>query len=398
MNKEEKFDYELLVKHILKQINMCLCDYITQNTDNRLISYGLYNGKFGLLLYLATYNKYYPDDKTGKVIDLFADRLISEWSENPYNYTYCSGISGILDMFSYMNEKQIYPVDLKDVLPSLENYIANRMIDDMERGKYDFLHEALGAAYCLIEKESKLKHIEKFIFLLEKCAEKECDGIYKWKFFDITDNRFKYNIGLAHGMSSIVVFLSEAYKRGICRENVESLLLSTLAFILAQKFKNKNSNLSMFPHLSKEDDGKESRLGWCYGDLGIAIALWKAGNSLNIDEYRNIAVNIVENSMKRMDLNANMVIDAGICHGTSGIAMMFQYYFEEMKLNKASVLRDYWFLETIKMICSDNNDIDILTMCKNGEYSLLTGISGIGLVLLSSITQDFSWKKLFLLR
>jgi lantibiotic modifying enzyme len=397
MNIDKKINNELPVWNILNKINIHLCNYISmENEIKNSGSYGIYNGHFGLLLYLAIYNKHFPDKKLGKLIDSFADRLISEWSENPYNYTYCSGMSGIMDMFSYMNEKKIYSVDLKAVLPPLENYMANRMIDDIMKGKYDFLHGAMGAAYYLMNENRKISYIEQFISYLEECAEKD-DGVYKWKFFDMTDTQFKYNIGLAHGMSSIVIFLSEAYNKNICKDLIRQLLPGAVSFILEQKYNFETRNYSLFPSLSKEDETTESRLGWCYGDLGIAVALWKAGNCLNISEYESIAVDIVENTMNRTNLEANMIRDAGICHGTAGLVMMFQYFGEKMKWDKALNLKDYWLLETLKKICPYNEDIDISTACENNEYSLLTGISGIGLVLLSSAIQDFTWKKLFLL-
>ncbi|MDR2407696.1 MAG: hypothetical protein LBE13_06260, partial [Bacteroidales bacterium] len=359
VRNEDKSNYNMTVNLILQQINKCLFDYISKKNEiKRLKSLGIYNGEFGLLLYMALYNKYFPEPKFKNDMDLFVEYLLEEWSENPDCYTYCSGTSGILDMLSYLNENDIYHIDLCDVQDYLENYIANRMIKDINEGQYDFLHGALGPANYLLNKNTKLDYVEKFIHLLKKCSIK--DGkIYKWLFFDPVSNKKVYNIALSHGMSSIVIFLSDAYRHDICRNEVSELLLGCSRFILNQKFDIISENRSMFPPMSKEDDITSSRLGWCYGDLGIAVALWEMGESMNLKEYKNWAICIVENTMGRTDLNANMIRDAGICHGTAGVAMMFQYCREKMNLDKALILRDYWLSETIKMIPLNNQRLII---------------------------------------
>ncbi|MDR3141668.1 MAG: hypothetical protein LBU37_08095 [Tannerellaceae bacterium] len=372
-------------------------EYILNKDIKRLASLGLYNGEFGVFLYLSLYNKVFPDAIIENINSTYTEQIIQQWSDYPDNHTYCSGTSGILDMLYYLEEKNIYHIDLTEAIDYMENSIANKMIQDISEGNYDFLHGALGPASYLLNRNSKLDYVENFIYLLYKYSAKG-NGMHKWPFFDEIGGNKTYNISLSHGISSIVLFLTEAYRKNIAIEKVTELLFGSISYILDQKFDSVTDNLSMFPSFSKENDTMPSRLGWCYGDLRIAVALWKAGESLKQDDYKKWAIRIVENALSRINLASNLVYDAGICHGTTGIAIIFQHYWEEMKLDKILTIRDYWIHETVKMIPFVNHQkLELSQWCLN-SYNLLMGISGIGLVLLSFITRDFSWKRLFLLR
>ncbi len=385
-----------LLHSILNQINECLIDYILKTKEiKRLDSFGLYNGEFGLFLYLVLYNKRFPDSFLEEKIELFVDQLLFKWTEYPDSYTYCMGTSGVLDLIYYLNENDIYQIDLNDGVDYLEDYIAKIMIADLSEGKYDFLHESLGPANYLLNKNTKLDYVEKFIDILYENSIKG-NGSCKWPFLDILSGKLTYNISMSHGISSIIIFLAKAYKKNIRREKVYELLLGSSSYILSQKLDVISSNLSIYPSISKKDGYSPSRLGWCYGDLGIAVALWTAGEIIATNKFLDEAIYIVEKSFLRKDLSSNMIQDAGICHGSAGVSMMFQFFWEKMKIKDALILRDYWLSETINMIPPNNQKLMISDWCNN-SYDLLMGISGIGLMLLSSITNDYSWKRLFLL-
>ena len=387
---------ELSIHSVLSKITQSLIDYTLKKKEvKRLNSFGLHNGEFGLFLYLVLYNKKYPNRFIEEKIEKFVDELLFEWIEHPDCYTYCMGTSGILDLIHYCNYKSIYQIDMGGSVDFLEDYISRMMIEDINKGDYDFLHASLGPANYLLDKGVKLDFIEEFIDLLFDKSIKQ-NGMFKWSFFDIISKKITYNICLSHGMSSIIIFLSKAYKRNIRREKVYELMLGSIKYILSQKLDTTSDNLSIFPSISKDHNCSSSRLGWCYGDLGIAAALWNAGEAIASKHYCDIAIAIVQNAFNRKDLNINMIQDAGICHGAAGVTMMFQYFWEKMKLDEALILRNYWLSKTINMIPFDNGKLVISKWCNN-SYDLLMGASGVGLVLLSSVTDDYSWKKFFML-
>jgi hypothetical protein len=65
-----------------------------------------------------------------------------------------------------------------------------------------------------------------------------------------------------------------------------------------------------------------SRLAWCYGDLGAAAVLWRAGLALNDDIATVAALRALHAASSRPPTRSG-VQDAGLCHGTAGVALLF---------------------------------------------------------------------------
>jgi lantibiotic modifying enzyme len=210
-----------------------------------------------------------------------------------------------------------------------------------------------------------------------------------------------YNLGMAHGMGSIIGFLLkliEYQKYGIF---AKELLLKIILF-----YKN-NTNPSTYrsvfaPWISPDSDSKiESSLAWCYGDLGISLVLYKAGVLLNDIELTNLALNSLVKSGYRKDKTFDNINDACFCHGTSGICHIYNRMYQQTNLTVFKDLAIYWLEETLKMgqkagqfagfqfIHTEN---DIL------NFSLLNGLSGVGLSLLSIIdSTEPKWDECIML-
>ena len=119
-----------------------------------------------------------------------------------------------------------------------------------------------------------------------------------------------YNISLSHGMSSIAAFLIRLYQLNFETERVVKLITQTITYILDQITYTEGSE-SYFPSYSRESNAGNfnSRLGWCYGDLGIAHVLWQAAVSLKIKEWEDTAIQILLHNSNRRDLQKNDIID-----------------------------------------------------------------------------------------
>jgi hypothetical protein len=95
------------------------------------------------------------------------------------------------------------------------------------------------------------------------------------------------------------------------------------------------------------------------------------------------------------------VFDAGICHGSAGIAMIYRRMFIDTKLDFFSCATKYWLNQTSNFSVFDDGLAGFKTCTGNNwenDYSLLTGISGIGLLFLSYLREDQQyWDEIFLL-
>jgi lantibiotic modifying enzyme len=99
-----------------------------------------------------------------------------------------------------------------------------------------------------------------------------------------------------------------------------------------------------------------------------------------------------------------MVRDAGICHGTAGIAHIFNRLYRTTKQYRFQEAANYWCLETLKMSKFEDGFAGYKTW-HTEEYggwqpcnNLLEGIAGIGLSLLSFVMpEDPAWDECLLL-
>jgi lantibiotic modifying enzyme len=150
--------------------------------------------------------------------------------------------------------------------------------------------------------------------------------------------------------------------------------------------------------LDNGDPIYKSRLAWCYGDLGVAAALWQAGKVTENCSWMNKALDIYRFSANRISLQDAMVNDAEICHGTAGIAMMFSYMYRQTGDPTLMTARNYWVGQTLKMSKFTDGlagykkfTLDDDKNVKWEEsFSILEGIAGIGLMLLSGHSSKSS--------
>jgi lantibiotic modifying enzyme len=213
-----------------------------------------------------------------------------------------------------------------------------------------------------------------------------------------------YNISLSHGIASVIVFLSKVYSLGFSKEKVYGLLDGTVNYLLSQQLDSRKFN-SCFPNFDiKSAKPFNSRLSWCYGDLGIGISLFQASLATKNKKLEEKTINLLLHSTKRKDLDENLVKDAGLCHGTAGIAHIYNRMYQYTHNEKFKDSACYWFDETLKMAYYRNG----LAGYKAGrpekqggaknEAGFLEGIAGIGLALISAISNiEPTWDECLLL-
>lgn len=378
----------------LEQIATCVYDKVERQEDRGL---GLFDGEFGVLLFLFYYQKYFKDSKNVNFTYDYAERLIGKIDIN--RCTYSGGVAGILCLFHHLRKNDFVDIDASGVKSDVASLLGNMMRKNNDIRFYDFMHGALGMGLYFMQ-SGEDEYTSEMINHLYRAAIVDSDNGYcKWK---MTLNGTEgYDISLSHGLSSIIVYLSRAIKVGIEVEKASELLVGAADYILSQEMNFKQAGFH-FPGFSERFSlQKKDRLAWCYGDLGIAVSLWQAGQVMGNDIWKSKALEVFKDAMQRADDPYNGVLDAGICHGSAGIAMMYRRMYLESKEDIFLKNGDYWISRTIAFAQFQ----DGLAGYKNRtiesfdcNYSLLSGVSGIGLVLLSYLTNDSqSWDELFLL-
>jgi len=106
---------------------------------------------------------------------------------------------------------------------------------------------------------------------------------------------------------------------------------------------------------------------------------------------------------QRRDLKDNYVMDACFCHGTSGIAHVFNRMWRETGMDECKHAAAYWIEQTLDMAKFTDGLAGYKTwqggvLGYETRYGLLEGIAGIGLVLLSYYYEiEPTWDECLLL-
>jgi len=395
---------ESLVRQKVDTIAECIFSKI-QNVENH--SFGLYSGEFGLLLFLMYYSKY-SSKKKNKLLENYTAKLFEQFIKKVKLHTFCNGFSGILYLFEFLHENDFIDMDVSSTQPALDNYLVTSMRHNISVNYYDFMHGALGVGLYFLKKRTGLEYVQELINFLYTMAEKDLNNrIFKWESFVLDKNEKKctaYNLALSHGIPSVIIFLSRAIKAGISDKKTTGMLSGAVNFVLSQE-KDFSQFGSFFPnYILKDypDNISKSRLAWCYGDLGIGPALLQAGKALKRKDWEEKGLKIMLQSTQRRNIVETSVHDAGICHGCAGIALIFRRMFLETNLNEFKEATEYWIQQTLKFADFEEGLAGYRTFEKDGwdynDYSFLTGISGIGLVLLSYYENNLqTWDEILLL-
>jgi lantibiotic modifying enzyme len=366
-------------------------------------SRGLITGKLGRIIFIYNYTKYFKSQKSQLDLENILNLVFGDEIDFQ-DITFAEGLSGIGFHICYLiKEGVLEPDDFNDLLKEIDDVLIGH-IDDFDVSKdFDFLYGLIGLGNYFLERTNN-EIITVIIKKLNNWGITELDHI-KWVSENyINEEKTKvYDIGLAHGLSSIIIFLSKclSIKNDI---NTEILLRKSLNFLEYVATLNKKKEYPAYIIIETKEQNLNNRLAWCYGYLGISIALLHAANALNDDSLKEKSIEICLQTTAIDKLKSSQIMDAGICHGSSGVAHIYNKMFFYTGRSEFKVASDYWKNETLAY----STHIDGLAGYKAwnhdtgyyNEYGLLEGVSGIGLVLLGFLTddiEDLSWDRSLLL-
>lgn len=291
--------------------------------------------------------------------------------------------------------------DVNELLVQIDEIAYKSALVDLKENNHDFLHGSVGNAIYLSSRLQENNNAKIFLTeilnILSKISKSNDKGVY-WEestFYLKEHEKDKkiINLGLAHGIASKIVLFSKLYKQGININLSKHLLKESVRFLLNSK--NPTNSISIFPtRIGDDDESNYSRLSWCYGDLGICIALWQAGEALQDETIKQEAITICLHTTQRIDLKDTGLNDAAFCHGTAGVAHIYNRMFRYTGKFEFKEAANYWIEQTLKMATFEDGLAgykSFFTEKYGGwvtNYGLLDGITGIGLVLSSYINEE----------
>jgi hypothetical protein len=213
-----------------------------------------------------------------------------------------------------------------------------------------------------------------------------------------------YNLGLAHGVPGIVGFLGQVCAARIpeCDEPARRLLSGAVSWLL----ENRQEGPARFPYCTGPGVPlRESRSAWCYGDPGVAAALLVAARTANEPSWEREAVEMALHAASRA-FEQSGAIDPGLCHGTAGVAHIFNRFFQATGIPGFSRAATSWFEKTLEMrsagagVAGYSSAVKALddSMTYRRDATFLTGAAGIAMALAAATTSTQpDWDQLLLL-
>jgi hypothetical protein len=270
-------------------------------------------------------------------------------------------------------------------------------------GEFELMRGLTGLGiYALerIDQPSGRALVEAIVARLDELAERHEDGI-AWLTRPATMSnelreqfpRGVYNLGAAHGAPSVIAMLAAAELSGVTR--ARPLLDGAMRWLRARTCPDAPS---MFPAAIHDGAPSETyRLGWCYGDPGVACALLAAARAVGEATWLDTAVRAARHAARRLldgDLREAGIECPGLCHGAAGVALLFQRLWNETRepLLGRAALRLYahalsWYEPHGVDAADDRRWHD--------DGSLLLGSCGVGLALLAAVSPvEPAWDRL----
>ncbi|MGA0556583.1 lanthionine synthetase C family protein [Larkinella sp. VNQ87] len=325
-------------------------------------------------------------------------------------HSFANGMAGVAWGFLHLDNQGLLQddeLDAQDIVADLDEPLFDLSMELILENEYDYLHGGLGAVLYFLERQpstTRTYYLEHLVKALSDTAIRFPNGDITWPFDDFgrrTANQPPlYNPGLSHGTASIVCLLCLLYEQGLARPQCDELIRGTLQWM----WNNRNrSGQTVFPTVVQEPrQDQDSRLGWCYGDLGIAQAFWQAGRTLGNAWWQLIAQETMLRAADRRDLRDCHIYDAGICHGAAGITHLFRRFAQRMPHPVLTETADYWMRQTLRYATpAPNEDVFQVYSLESGQFEsnlgLLEGECSVGLVLLAELGVPSHWDRFLLL-
>lgn len=380
--------------------------HITAKLDTRdLLSPGIISGDAGGILTLFHAAQHWDDEVLYDKAQGYLERLI-DGIDTSLPLSLCSGVAGVIWLLLYLDREEILEVEEDIISKEIIELLCNESLQQINAGLYDYMHKGLGTTLALLCSPKHAFRYEDYfdqvISGLLATAKHHKDGMY-WTYPLQGKAGNDISLGMSHGLPSIMAIVAKIRALNISARNCDLLIEKTANFLLAHR--NNGASISMYPsmvNLENPGDNFNSRLAWCYGDPGVAAAFIYAGKATGKKEYLEEADRII-NFIAQRNNESTWMNDGGFCHGTLGMAHIFNRFYQYKKdpVLKAKAIE--WFNRSLPMITRTADSIAVSMIEEeqlywNGEPDLLQGVAGISATLLSSFAPvKPSWDEMFLL-
>jgi len=364
----------------------------------------LFGGKSGRAIYYAYLYQITKDEKylekAIEDIEYIFDQFGS-YKPRISGASFSVGAAGFAYMVSHLNNNKLMEFDMDADFESIDDYLFDAAIKYLKEGETDYLHQAFGIAYYFSTRlpNPRIEYfLNEILSIFNDKLVKDDLGYRILTTFGPREGK-AFDFSLAHGLSGLVCILISIYENGYKNENIELMISESINYML--NFYNppkEKGELSYFPlsvnskTLEKE---KSNMLAWCYGDLGVALALHRGCKIIKNKEWESKLKKIQKALAARTEIEGNLVVhDSHFCHGASGVAQFYLTLYELSEYEPYLKAYNKWIAHTQILLEKDLDNKFYL----DKECGILEGLVGVGLTLETYLhKKPLNWSKTLLL-
>lgn len=393
------------------------------DATNRSLSHpALGGGLSGVSLFFAYLHEARPGEGYDDLAADLLDRAIDRVSEHPSPPWLYGGFPGVAWVGEHLLGRLFEPDPEEDAGEEIAAALAKLLEHSPWKRDYDLISGLVGLGVYALERLPRPGGEECLRLVLDRLAEtseQRPEGITWWTNPELLPEETRvqfpqgnYNLGVAHGVPGVIGFLGEVCAAGVAVDQARPLLDGAVRWVLANQLPPGSKSRFGYNVTSEkmEEPVYPSRLAWCYGDLGLAVALMLAGQGAGESEWEKEALAVARVAAARTAEDSG-VMDAGLCHGSAGDAHLFNRLYQASGDPAMAQAARFWYQETFRLRHPgepfagfpswgpqpgwDRNDPNSSRMGWVTDPGFLTGAAGVGLALLAAITPiDPLWDRL----
>lgn len=363
---------------------------------------GLGGGVSGIILYLVNRFDMSMDSDIKDIVQTKLDYILSTSSAVKNNISILNGVSGIGWFTEYLTGKS--PDYDYNFNASTDNHLI-KLIEKNGDVPYEYINGLAGVAVYARRRAEKNKNNKLYQVVFDRFIEKSIITDEKYCCWNTeiesylrkdkeNASKLEVDFGLAHGNLGVVAAMEAYASHDIYREQSELIINNAFNWYERHKLYN-----CYFDYPSKIEVSKVNRLAWCYGDLTTSYNLLRAGIKIKNKDIVYKALATARKTTKRR-LESSFVVDAPICHGSAGVALIYNLLNEISPSDEFLLAEGVWFDSLMRTYLESG--LEGLSFQgvnkKEQNLGLLEGLAGIGLTILALKESKKDWLDLILLK
>lgn len=394
---------------IVESIARDLTDIARFSPQNRssaehTVSPALAAGAPGVALFFAFRERVVGRSEQGLAVELLG-RAADELTRSATHFGLYGGLAGLS-----WTLRTIQRLTSWAAIPEVD---VSEMVDHLLRRAdwkyyYDLTDGLLGVGVCVLGSPPDVtrdRRISSILRHLDDAAEYDSHGVYWSVRPDFIESPVDsgatvpyVNMGLAHGVPSIVAWLAMALESGCADEAMPRLLSDATNWLIGQAdFRRPGYAYAL---TADSSEPRADALGWCYGDLGVASAIALAGHALHDDDWLACARKLALATTTRV-IDHRVVPVAGLCHGASGLGHLYHRLYRRLGDDALREAAIRWYATALRMHRSGigvGGYSDLVAEGNRDDPGFLRGAAGIGLALMAAVSDvEPTWDQALLL-